>query len=161
MPKDDGRFGPAWSPDSKTIAYISCKSNYWHDDVWVVDVASGTPRQLSKSMMAASSPAWSPDGKTIALLGNAKKGYWYEDLQDIWLIDVAKGTERTVKMQVYATDQLHSQPVLWSADGSRLLFVYMNHSRTQSIPEVYKRPTHPALTRFLVPSRCPPFAIGG
>jgi dipeptidyl aminopeptidase/acylaminoacyl peptidase len=86
--------------------------------------------------MAASSPAWSPDGKTIALLGNAKKGYWYEDLQDIWLIDVAKGTERTVKMQVYATDQLHSQPVLWSADGSRLLFVYMERGDTNlwSVP---------------------------
>ena len=136
MPLDDARFGPAWSPDSTTIAYISNKSDYWHDDVWVVDVASGKARQLSRSMMAASGPAWSPDGKTIALLGNAKKGYWYEDLQDIWLIDVAKGTERTVKMQVYATDQLHSQPVFWSSDGNRLFFVYMERGDTNlwSVP---------------------------
>jgi dipeptidyl aminopeptidase/acylaminoacyl peptidase len=124
MSLDDSRFAPAWSPDSRTIAYISNASDYWHDDVWLVDVASGTSRQLSKSLMAASSPAWSPDGRTIALLGTSKKGYWYEDLQDIWLIDAATGAERTVKMQITATDWLHSLPVYWSGDGRQLYFVY-------------------------------------
>jgi dipeptidyl aminopeptidase/acylaminoacyl peptidase len=122
--EDDPRFSPAWSPDSKQIAYISNKSDYWSDDVWLIDVASGKARQLSKSLMAASSPAWSPDGKSIALLGNAKKGYWYEDLQDIWILDPASGAERTVKMQITATDWLHSQPVYWSGDSQRLYFVY-------------------------------------
>ncbi len=124
MAEDDPRFAPAWSPDSRQVAYISNKADYWSDDVWVVDVASGNPRQLSKALMAASTPAWSPDGRQIALLGNAKKGYWYEDLQDIWVIDAAKGTERTVKMQVTATDSLHNLPVLWSGDGSHFYFVY-------------------------------------
>ena len=41
MAEDDPRFAPAWSPDSKQIAYISNKADYWHDDVWVIDVASG------------------------------------------------------------------------------------------------------------------------
>ena len=72
--EDDPRFAPAWSPDSKQIAYISNKADYWHDDVWVIDVASGKPRQLSKSLMAASTPVWSPDGKSIALLGTANEG---------------------------------------------------------------------------------------
>ena len=48
---------------------------------------------------------------------NAKKGYWYEDLQDIWVIDVAKGTERTVKMQIICDRLLHSLPVCGPADG--------------------------------------------
>jgi dipeptidyl aminopeptidase/acylaminoacyl peptidase len=122
--EDDPRFAPAWSPDSKQIAYISNKADYWHDDVWVIDVASGKLRQLSKSLMAASTPAWSPDGKSVALLGTAKKGYWYEDLQDIWVIDALKGTERTVKMQITATDWLHSLPIYWSGDGQRIYFAY-------------------------------------
>lgn len=124
MAEDDARFAPAWSPDSRQIAYISNKADYWHDDVWVVDLDSRKPRQLSKSLMAASTPAWSPDGKSIALLGSAKKGYWYEDLQDIWVIDAAKGAERIVKMQVTATDWLHSLPLYWSGDGQRFYFAY-------------------------------------
>jgi dipeptidyl aminopeptidase/acylaminoacyl peptidase len=124
MALDDPRFVPAWSPDGRQIAYISNKSDYWHDDVWVIDVATGKARQLSKSLMAASVPAWSPDGRRLALLGNAKKGYWYEDLQDIWVLDAASGAERIVKMQVYATDSLHNLPVYWSGDGSLLYFVY-------------------------------------
>jgi dipeptidyl aminopeptidase/acylaminoacyl peptidase len=74
--------------------------------------------------MAASTPAWSPDGKAIAVLGTAKKGYWYEDLQDIFIIDPATGGERTVKMEIYATDWLHSLPVYWSGDGQTLYFAY-------------------------------------
>lgn len=124
MAEDDGRFTPAWSPDGRQIAYISNKSDYWHDDVWLIDVASGKSRQLSKSLMGASVPSWSADGRRLALLGNAKKGYWYEDLQDIWVLDAASGAERVVKMQVYATDSLHNLPVLWSGDGAQFFFVY-------------------------------------
>jgi dipeptidyl aminopeptidase/acylaminoacyl peptidase len=124
MAIDDTRFAPAWSPDSRQIAYISNKADYWHDDVWIADVASGKARQLSRSLMAASSPAWSPDGRALALLGTAKKGYWYEDLQDIWVLDSETGTERTVEMQIQATDWLHSLPVLWSGDGRSLYFAY-------------------------------------
>lgn len=124
MAEDDPRFSPAWSPDSRQIAYISNKGDYWHDDVWVIDVASGKTRQVSKSLMAASSPAWSPDGRSLALLGSWKTGYWYEDLQDIWIVDAASGAERTVKMQVPATDWLHSLPVYWSGDGQQIYFVY-------------------------------------
>ena len=124
MAEDDPRFTPAWSPDSRQIAYISNTANYWHDDVWVIDVASGKARQVSKTLMAASVPAWSPDGRRLALLGNAKKGYWYEDLQDIWVVDLGAGSERTVEMQVYATDSLHNLPVYWSGDGTQFYFVY-------------------------------------
>jgi dipeptidyl aminopeptidase/acylaminoacyl peptidase len=124
MTLDDARFAPAWSPDSKQIAYISNKSDYWHDDVWLIDITSGSPKQLSKSLMAASTPAWSPDGRSIALLGSAKKAYWYEDLQDIWVLDTARGTERTVHMQITATDWLHSLPVYWSGDGQQFFFAY-------------------------------------
>jgi dipeptidyl aminopeptidase/acylaminoacyl peptidase len=119
MPEDESRFGPVWSPDGKTIAYVSNKSDYWHDDIWLVDVASGKARQLTHAIMASESPVWSPDGKQIAVLGSSKKGYWYMDLYDIFLIDPVKGTERPVKMQVYATNDL-----TWSGDSSRLYFTY-------------------------------------
>ena len=124
MTEDDVRFEPAWSPDGSTIAYISNAADFWADDVWAVEVASGKARQVSRGVMAMSTPVWSPDGRSLALLATSKKGYWYEDLSNIFIINAAGGEERVVKMQVYATDWLHSLPVFWSADGRQIFFVY-------------------------------------
>ena len=38
MAADERRFAPAWSPDGKQIAYFCNRSNYWEDDIWIVDV---------------------------------------------------------------------------------------------------------------------------
>lgn len=121
---DDFRWSPAWSPDSRRIAYVSNAAEYWHDDVWVVDVETLETRQVSRTLMASTEPAWSPDGTQIALLGTHKDGYWYEDLADIFVLDPAAGTERTVDMQIHATDWLHRMRIFWSGDGERILFPY-------------------------------------
>jgi Tol biopolymer transport system component len=63
-------FQPAWSPDGKTIAYVTWSSE--GGQLWKVPVTGGTPQQLSKSLAVYSNPAWSPDGtKIVALRGNA------------------------------------------------------------------------------------------
>ena len=124
MALDDPRFAPAWSPDGRSIAYVSNQGDFWADDLWVVDVQSGSARQLSRGLMASTTPAWSPDGRSIALLCTSKQGYWYEDLAEICVVDAATGAERTVAMQIFGTDWLHSQRVVWAADGRSLLFPY-------------------------------------
>lgn len=149
MALDDARFEPAWSPDSRSIAYISNSADYWADDLWVVDVTSGAARKLSSGLMASTLPAWSPDGKSIALLCTSKRGYWYEDLADLCIVDAATGAERTVAMQIHGTDWLHSQHVAWSADGRTLLFPYQERGSIQlwSVPAaggVATRLTHAA-----------------
>ena len=121
---DDFRWSPAWAPDSRRIAYVSNAADYWHDDVWVVDVETMETRQVSRGLMVSTEPAWSPDGTKIALLGTHKDGYWYEDLADIFVLDPAAGTERTVEMQIYATDWLHRMRIFWSGDGERIYFPY-------------------------------------
>jgi Tol biopolymer transport system component len=63
-------FQPAWSPDGKTIAYVT-----WSNEggqLWKVAATSGTPQQLSKTAGVYGNPVWSPDGtKIVALRGNA------------------------------------------------------------------------------------------
>ncbi|MBM4186232.1 MAG: S9 family peptidase [Gemmatimonadetes bacterium] len=125
MPADDPRFIPAWSPDSRSIAYVSNRAGYWSDDLWVVDVPSGRSRQLSRRLMASTTPTWSSDGTRLALLATQKAGYWYEDLADLVVIDVRTAVERVVPMQVHGSDWLHSQRVGWSDGDRRLLFPYL------------------------------------
>jgi Tol biopolymer transport system component len=63
-------FQPAWSPDGKSVAYVTWSSE--GGQLWKVSAAGGTPQQLSKSLAVYSNPAWSPDGtKIVALRGNA------------------------------------------------------------------------------------------
>src|SRR5579864_4966319 len=63
-------FQPAWSPDGKSIAYVT-----WSNEggqLWKIAASGGTPQQLSKSAGVYSNPAWSPDGtRIVALRGNA------------------------------------------------------------------------------------------
>lgn len=131
MAVDDLRFAPAWSPDSRRMAYYTNQADYWHDDIAVIDVASGDHGRVSHDLMASSTPVWSPSGTKIALLGTAKDEYWYEDLAYIYIIDLVAGTDERVEMQVHATDWLHNLGVFWSADGSELFFPYLERARME------------------------------
>jgi Tol biopolymer transport system component len=63
-------FQPAWSPDGKSIAYVTWASD--GGQLWRIPASGGTPVQLSKSLAVYSNPVWSPDGTKIVLLrGNA------------------------------------------------------------------------------------------
>jgi len=130
MSPDDGRFRPAWSPDGRSIAYVSYAADYWHDDVWVVDVDTGQTRQLSTGLMASSTPVWSPDGTRIALFGTSKSEYWYQDLAYIYLLDPETGDESVVDMTVYATDFIMRHRPIWSGDGNTIYFPYQQRGST-------------------------------
>ena len=121
MAEDDARYAPSWSPDSKQIAYFSNRNDYWEDDIWTVDVASGEARQISTSFMARSTPVWSPDGQRVAVMGTPKSGFWYHDLVDLFLLSPGANDETRLEMQVFATER--GDPG-WSPDGTELFFPY-------------------------------------
>lgn len=124
MTKEEIRLGHAWSPDGESIAYFSNQADYWHDDLWLVDVATGDTRQLSTGLMGRNEPSWSPDGTRIAVIGSEKGGVWYGDLADIFLVDVESGNETRLDMPEKAMSRLG---VNWGAGGDELFFA--NHQR--------------------------------
>ncbi|MGC1372965.1 MAG: hypothetical protein WA824_12585 [Candidatus Sulfotelmatobacter sp.] len=55
---------PTWSPDGKSIAFISNISG--RNNIWVVPSEGGWPTQLTVSDQRQTAITWSPDGKLIA-----------------------------------------------------------------------------------------------
>src|SRR6267142_4770123 len=56
---------PVWSPDGKTIAFISARSG--DSQVYLLSMEGGEPHPLTKLSTGADLVKWSPDGKMIAL----------------------------------------------------------------------------------------------
>src|SRR5262245_11243289 len=55
---------PRWSPDGKTIAFVSSRGG--SPQVWLLPIDGGEPRQLTKLPIDASGPIWSPKGDKLA-----------------------------------------------------------------------------------------------
>ena len=58
-----GDHSPAWSPDGKTIAFISSRSG--SSQIWLISTGGGEAWQLTDIATGADGPEWSPDGKKI------------------------------------------------------------------------------------------------
>jgi Tol biopolymer transport system component len=56
-----GASSPAWSNDSRTIAYYVFEDGVQHQ-IWTVDVASGQQRQIAQDGI---SPVWTPEGRIV------------------------------------------------------------------------------------------------
>ncbi|HYL11150.1 MAG TPA: amidohydrolase family protein [Candidatus Acidoferrales bacterium] len=63
-------FQPAWSPDSKWIAYVTWSGE--GGNIWKVSASGGEPQKLTNVSEFYSDVAWSPDGsRLVALRGSA------------------------------------------------------------------------------------------
>ena len=102
--------GSAWSPDGKTIAFISNISG--RNNLWTVPAAGGWPTQLTVSDHRQSSPAWSPDGKWIAFISD----YDGDEMWDVYMVSLATGEE----INLTNTREIAEMAPHWSPDGKKL-----------------------------------------
>lgn len=63
---------PRWSPDGKTIAFVSSRGG--SSQVWLLPVDGGEPHQLTKLPIDVSGPIWSPKGDKIAFTSEVYPG---------------------------------------------------------------------------------------
>ena len=61
---EKGESRPKWSPDGKSIAFLSSRSG--SQQVWVFTVDGGEARQVTSLSTEADNHIWSPDGQSIA-----------------------------------------------------------------------------------------------
>src|SRR5438874_5793957 len=61
-------FDPAWSPDSKTLAFFSSAGEKEQRQLWAVNADGSNPKKVTHLKGYAARPRWSCDGKQIVFL---------------------------------------------------------------------------------------------
>jgi dipeptidyl aminopeptidase/acylaminoacyl peptidase len=61
-------FDPAWSPDSKALAFFSSAGQKGQRQLWTVNADGSDPKKITNLNGYAARPRWSHDGRQIAFL---------------------------------------------------------------------------------------------
>src|SRR5947207_13341990 len=119
-------FDPAWSPDSKALAFFSSAGEKAQRQLWIVKADGSDPKRITNLNGFAARPRWSHDGKQIAFLYIEGAGGGGPSMappattgvidtairnQPIAVLDVANGQLRQVSPQ-----NLHIYDYDWSPD---------------------------------------------
>ncbi|MBN9690032.1 MAG: S9 family peptidase [Verrucomicrobia bacterium] len=113
----------AFSPDGKELAYtvtpLPTREEAWKTDhdIWIVELASGVRRQVTRNPAADGFPRYSPDGKYLVYRAQARAGF-EADRWEVKLLDRASGQTRSL-----AADWDRSVGALAWASDSRTLVV--------------------------------------
>jgi len=116
---------PAWSPDGRTIAFVSNRSKHpernYNTDIWLVSAETADKdRKLTRLTThpgSDSSPVWSPDGKWIAYTTTSVGEYGVEHLA---VVPSAGGPARILTKKL---DRGVSH-IRFSDDGRSIYFIY-------------------------------------
>jgi Tol biopolymer transport system component len=74
-PASEGQ--PTWSPDGKTIAFVS-RSNVEDStsQIWTMNADGGDKRPLTDPSINTGQPAWSPSGQSLAFVREESNNFW-------------------------------------------------------------------------------------
>ena len=120
------RRDPAWSPDGKTISFMTDESG--KQQIALFDVATSTTKLVdlgdSPAYYYGSGPSyWSPDSTKIA---------YYDNRNKLWILKVATGKSTLVDQTLY-TDPNVSMVARWSPDSKWLTYARDLESHMQAI----------------------------
>ncbi len=76
----ESEFMPTWSPDGRSIAYVTWTKS--GGNIYSVSPDGGSPRQLTSTAAFYSYPVYSPDGSKIVFITGAVDDQLYADLRE-------------------------------------------------------------------------------
>jgi len=82
---------PHFSPDGRTIAYVSHEADR-RGDIWLMAADGGGKRRLTvRDETSDYFPTWSPDGRAVLFCSSGETMYAHEGRWGMYLVDVATG----------------------------------------------------------------------
>jgi len=138
---------PRWSPDGKTIAFLSSRpaagdTGEARTQVWLLPLSGGEPRRVTNLANGVTSFQWSPDGTRLVVISRSgpsdaakspsdvrhykhanykfNDSGWFDDKRaHLWVIDAASGRSS----QLTSGDDWNDSDPQWSPDSRRIAFV--------------------------------------
>jgi dipeptidyl aminopeptidase/acylaminoacyl peptidase len=135
---------PCWSPDSKTIAFMSNRStdpdfNPDAVDLYVMPASGGKMKKIETPFGPKSLPSFSPGGELIAYVGHAGRAEaWRND--NVWVVPVhghGEAHNLTGQFDFHVSHWTINDvgtppmtPLAWSKDGKTIYFQVSEHGNT-------------------------------
>ena len=133
---------PQWSPDGRTLAFLSTRGEAARAQIWLLSMDGGEPRQLTESKNGVASFQWSPQGDRFAVVSRAGpsdngkspsdvRHYthirykfndtgWFDDKRShLFVVDAKTGASK----QLTDGQEWDDTDPQWSPDGTTLAFV--------------------------------------
>jgi dipeptidyl aminopeptidase/acylaminoacyl peptidase len=136
--------GPRWSPDGKTLAFLSDRGDA--QQIYLMRGDGGEGVALTKGKNGVRGFEWSPDGKQIAFIAPDAKSDAEEkkekdkddahvaDKEDkrarLWMVDVASGERRALTKPNWEVREL-----AWMRNGSQLVIEATEHPESDQFTE--------------------------
>jgi TolB protein len=140
-------MSPAWSPNGKSIAYVSFENR--RASLFVSDIATGKRRLITQFSGINGAPAWAPDGRHLAIVLSRGAGtkIFLVDLQsgklsqltNGWLIDTEPSFAPDGKSMLFTSDRAGSPQIYWQHLATNMLqritFVGNYNARASFTPD--------------------------
>ena len=122
MESNNPIMSPAWSPDSRRLAYVSFEDN--KSSIFIQTLRTGSRIQVSNKAGINGAPAFSPDGRQLVLTLGGVDGN-----PDIHVMDI--NTKKTRRLTTHRAIDTEGS---WSPDGR---FIYFTSDRSGG-PQIYR-----------------------
>jgi len=122
MESKDPIMSPAWSPDSRRLAYVSFEGN--RSSIFIQTLRSGNRIQVSSKPGINGAPAFSPDGRKLVITLGGVDGNL-----DIYTLDINSRQSKRI-----TTHRAIDTEGSWSPDGR---YIYFTSDRSGG-PQIYR-----------------------